>query len=305
MQKAYCIYLIVLVFIFSSCVKDLNPGNVLFEEKLEIGYKICLIGDTGTGLIDQYKVSQVMFKENCDQVRILGDIIYNFGLFHPKDDQLRTKFFLPFENFIESKIPIYIVLGNHDYASNPGAWLLISNYSDIINFPSFYYANLHEDICFFTLDTNANFINQSKWLSHLNKSGLLDQCKFKIAFGHHPHKSSGMHGDAFGALREFFKRNIVGDFDLYVSGHDHHLSDEGRIRKTRFLISGSGAKVRKLRKVPRVWGESELGYLTLSVNRIGEKFELIYRFKALTEDLDSKQLHRGIIELDKTIKTND
>jgi hypothetical protein len=75
------------------------------------------------------------------------------------------------------------------------------------------------------VDSNDLDENQLSWLQET----LLSQgCRWRIAFGHHPVKSSGTHGDTGGdvetALRPALGRARA---DLYLAGHDHQFSDEG------------------------------------------------------------------------------
>ena len=62
---------------------------------------------------------------------------------------------------------------------------------------------------------------------------------WRIAFGHHPYLSNGQHGNAgtydgvfipglVGSgtgLKEFFENHVIGEFDVYICGHDHNLQD--------------------------------------------------------------------------------
>ena len=51
--------------------------------------------------------------------------------------------------------------------------------------------------------------------------------------------------------------------DLIVAGHDHHLEDWGEEQGTRIIVSGAGAKVRKVIFPKHEWADSELGYVVL------------------------------------------
>jgi hypothetical protein len=295
MKYTYLVLFIILSFNF-SCIKDNRPGNISISDELPSGYKICFIGDTGTGKQDQYKVADLLYQERCDQVRILGDLVYQAGLFHPGDEQFLDKFYKPYQKLIEEqKVPFFITLGNHDYGSNPGSWLGISSMYEQIFFPSFYYANIYDDICIINLDTNANFSRQERWLKSSVVQKTFSDCKLKIYLGHHPYLSVGSHGDSSGKVKRFLKNTVIGKSNAYFSGHDHNLSDEGELEGTRLLVSGSGAKLRSLSREPRVWAESKLGYFTLVVYRKENSFKVVYRFKTIGKDGKPEKIHRGSI----------
>lgn len=99
---------------------------------------------------------------------------------------------------------------------------------------------------------------QTDWLSNVKKEFQKQKCKYKIFVGHQPYVSSGKrHGrnkDYFmkninrisPILKKFYEQNVLSKFDLIISGHDHHISDEGNIylnslnTGTRQYISGAG-----------------------------------------------------------------
>ena len=81
-------------------------GNAQAEEFI-------LIGDTGTGSKEQYKVAESIknycARKNCKAVFILGDVIYDKGVASSSDKQFKTKFE---DTYKELRLPYYIVLGN-------------------------------------------------------------------------------------------------------------------------------------------------------------------------------------------------
>ena len=84
-----------------------------------------LVGDTGSGNNDQYKVAESMTrliqkKPKIQSVLIVGDNIYPSGCYSVDDPQFNEKFQKPYENI---NLPFYLCLGNHDYGT------MISNYT--------------------------------------------------------------------------------------------------------------------------------------------------------------------------------
>jgi hypothetical protein len=132
-------------------------------------YKICIIGDTGTGNKIQNMMAQELLKEGCGQVRIVGDIIYPNGLKSVDDKQFLTKFFNPFENIINSaqKPKFHIITGNHDYKGDKAVWTKLQKKHKFIFSPKMYFAEKYPgNICFFNLDSTPlnkiEFLNKIK-----------------------------------------------------------------------------------------------------------------------------------------------
>ncbi len=248
--------------LFSSCNFFHQDPVVFSQTSLPVGSKLCFIGDTGSGKKQQMAVAKILSREGCADIHMLGDIIYKDGLSGIEDKNFTQKFVGPYKELLEST-PLYISLGNHDYQGNTQVWYDIAkNYKNII-FPSPFYHQKLGDICITTLDTNAFFIKQLLWLDDI--SSEFAGCKFSIFTGHHPLISSGAHGDSPFIVREFIKRALSPNTKVYISGHEHHLSDEGQRDGVRYLISGAGGKLRPLRKKAKVWGESKAGYLVLTL----------------------------------------
>ena len=118
----------------------------------------------------------------------------------------------------------------------------------MINYPNNYYFKSFENICFFALDTTIfdklylfyKRREQTEWIKKTKQKNK-DKCQFSIAVAHHPLFSSGDRDKASPQLSIFLKSQVFGSFDLYVSGHNHVLADEGEKEGTVQLISGSGS----------------------------------------------------------------
>jgi len=256
---------------------------------------ICVIGDSGSGNNNQLAVVHALETMGCSQIRILGDIVYPAGIQTPDDALLKQKLLAPFEYFIDRNIPIYLVLGNHDHKQNGEAWLDVAKQHAAIKFPNFYYSEDWNGVCFFNLDTSyyqkIYFVHkrypQTKWLRNA-LSAAANSCEFSIATGHHPYRSSGSHGNASWQLKLFFDVELIGKVDLYLSGHDHHLSDEGRVKATQLLISGAaGAHKYELKKASANlrFAVSKYGFLILRFSRNKQnKVVADYHFYTLLPD---------------------
>ena len=282
MKLALCFFTI---FIITSCndlnPRDPDPGNIEVSEKLLVGTRICVIGDSGKDSKGQLLVAESLKNENCDQVRHTGDIIYPNGLESVNDPEFENRFYKYYKEMLDSGISFYMSQGNHDYRKNPSVWLDLANKYEMIKAPSLYYANIYEDICFVTIDTNSKFWAQNSWIQDF-KSKYSEQCKLNIAFGHHPRYSSGVHGNAQFFVKLFLKNSVIGKFDGYIAGHDHHQEDYGVKKGTHHLITGGAGEFRTVNKSP-VWAEAKLGYLVLTVDYEDENPVLPYEFIRVDE----------------------
>lgn len=260
-------------------------------------YKICILGDTGTGSKTHFLMAKLLAKENCRQVRIVGDLIYPNGLKDEYDMQYFKKFYDPFKPVINSayKPLFHLVTGNHDYKNDEYVWTKLHNKFHYLFFPGLNYVETYDQgrICFFNFDTTAteNFqirraYKTYKWLKAQIEGHK--SCKVRLAFGHHPYKSSGMHGDASLLQKYFLKNTIIGKVDAYFSGHDHQLSHEGNYHGTELFISGSFSKSRSIKKSAS-FATSSHGYLVLTINETPEEYTIKVDFKTLkNKSLDNE-----------------
>lgn len=259
-----------------SASSNAEGKHLAFSKDLA-GSTLCVIGDTGTGSQGQWLVAKALETAHCSQVRIVGDLIYPLGIWARFDPALKKKFFAPYAALLQQPTPFFLALGNHDYLGRPDAWLALSTRVENVVIPSRYYSEAWQDLCVFTLDTtpllaaSKRAMVQMHWLRS-RYARERQSCRFSIAFGHHPYISSGGHGDAKGALRNAFEAEVIGIVDLYISGHDHHLADEGQRADTRLLISGAGSHghAPKRTKDPLGFSTGEIGYIALKPERLPE-----------------------------------
>ncbi len=246
----------------------------------------------GKGNEGQYLVGEAMFKEGCKNIIATGDIIYEDGVSSPDDPQWKTKFEAPYKSLIESGAVFYIALGNHDYRGSILAQLEYAASNNFYFLPNRYYLTQIEDVCLMTIDTGQILLgsSQKKWIKKNLKK--LSKCSWRFVSGHHAVRSSGKHGDTLHVFKSFLKPLLAKHTDLYLSGHDHNLADEGFIkqknkkkRKFRQIVSGAGASVKKVkcRKKKCQFAISSLGFVKLTtspelmkIEFINEKNELLY-----------------------------
>lgn len=280
--------------------------------------KICLTGDTGKGNPAQYWVAQAMEEKGCEQIRILGDIGYPSGIESEFDTKnLNRVFFDPYSSLLKKKkANFFLTLGNHDYFGDEEAWFKISKKNKQVVIPSHYYFETWKDICIFTLDTTPfdNFLfglrrkYQRSWLKKSYKN-IKKWCHFSVGLAHHPFFSVGKHGNAEGALKEFLSDYIIGKVDLFITGHDHHLSDEGMLRNTQHLISGAGSDIRntKSNRLHQMTGKplfaaSRYGFIELTFTRLSKKkIQANWKFHVIDPPQTGKPLTSTVMEKGKMV----
>jgi predicted phosphodiesterase len=240
-------FLFILLFIYSC-----TTTRPVYKQSIEAEtLKLCFIGDTGSQDTAQLKVAQLLEKERCHSIHFLGDIIYSSGLRNHHDKSFQKKFWNYYEALTlkDHKPQLNMIMGNHDHRGSLDAWVRLSAKHPKIFFPYPYYLLKINNICITHTDTNyysfftnyAMTYSERQWHKTLKKD--LNECKIKIALGHHPYDSSGKgHGQSSGLMRFHLDRTVIGIYDYYIAGHDHILSDEREVRNTRLLISGAGGK---------------------------------------------------------------
>lgn len=264
--------------------------------------KLCLMGDTGMNSNEQAQVAKALGEEDCDNIYILGDIIYPDGLESLEDPLIEENFFRYYRPVhLKGKAPVFhIALGNHDYAGDPDVWTEMAKTNPMIYAPARYYLQEFSGVCILTLDTNLPIgitralrqFGQLSWLQSIQKKMNRKHCPLKIALGHHFYKNSAKkrHGDAKGHVKRFLEDHVIGQFDYYLSGHEHVLSYEGNERGTELYISGAGGTPAD-KQLP--------GYVTMDIIKTGNNFKVrtimrrIHKDKTVNEKDSIKSFTAG------------
>ena len=250
------------------------------------------VGDTGSGRNGQVAVAKAMAqkckRDGCHFVLLLGDNIYDSGVSSPNDPQFQTKFEQPYADI---DAPFYVALGNHDYGgrgmgnefAKPDSEIAYSKLSKKWRLPARSYHFESGPAEFFALDTNgvlwgANTDGPAKvgtWLATSTRP-------WKIAFGHHPYRSNGPHGNAgmydrvFAdpltngtAVKSYLEKGVCGKADLYLAGHDHDrqwLTET--CNGTELAVSGAGSSVTQIIGTnPTRYQAETLGFLYVVVDQ--------------------------------------
>ena len=261
---------------------SLFPLNYTLTEEIE-ELIFCFVGDAGEVNPTQAKVVEALANSDCSIVWHLGDIT-QLGVQSLDDPELQDSFLTPFKPFLETGIPFYLTIGNHDYKGDPSVYLQVAKDYPSIFHPSNFYTKTFGGLCFFTLDTTIfdklyyfyKRGSQIRWLKE-EVERLKNQCEFSIAVAHHPLFSSGDRDRANPQLAIFLENYVFGTFDMYITGHNHVLADEGDHKKTRQLISATGALPggSPNRTESNIFNVETPGFLQMSVKGNTARYEFL------------------------------
>lgn len=241
------------------------------------GVHFVTIGDTGKGNPPQFRVGAAIAAfcktHECDFVVLLGDNFYPTGVSSTSDPQWQSAFVEPYADI---NVPFYAVLGNHDYGGNgAGTELPKGDFQvaySLVNpkwrMPAHHYKWARDDVEFFVADTNRSMFGIDSRVSADFEAWLTaSTAKWKIAFGHHPLKSNGPHGNAGtydgvpyvpvangSGVKEFYEAHVCGRADFLIAAHDHNIqwleatcTRPGSKLNTGLIVSGGGASTTTLR----------------------------------------------------------
>ncbi len=218
--------------------------------------RLFALGDTGSGGESQYAVAAAM-KARCktlggaDGILLLGDNAYQNGMESVDDPQWQTKIWEPYSSDCLRHLPIFPVLGNHDYKGNPQAQIDYSLINNRWRFPNRFY-----DVRFGDLVTVVAFDSELSEVCLRPTQCTVDfmadalatsRTPWKVVMAHHPLDSSSGHGFSHtGGLRGFLLKPYLCDrADLWLSGHVHHLEHLAPkdCRLQMFIAGGGGAEL--------------------------------------------------------------
>ena len=205
-----------------------------FEPRQET-LRIAVVGDVGRG--SATVASALANVGRIDAILLLGDNIYPCGV--KSYDDPRWGILEPISHLA---IPMYAVLGNHEYCGKASAevgaplpnWIM----------PAKQYA-IHAGLADFAMLDTTPFAEGHHGDADevVREVFATSKAPWRIAVGHHVIFSSGFHGiwprAEIKRMRTLFPTLEEAHVDLYVCGHDHH---EELIRgKPAIVISGAGS----------------------------------------------------------------
>jgi tartrate-resistant acid phosphatase type 5 len=241
-----------------SCAGDLPP---IIQGPTGASLQILAVGDAGERNARLATTIAAMRQiGGADAMLLLGDNIYGCGARSTADATWQSVI----APLFAVGVPIFPVLGNHDWGSKAQPGCLFSNPDaeiqkngeagfELWRFPARTYI-VNTDVAEFILyDSSPIAYNwpdeMAGALCPLRAALSAPKTKpWRIVAAHHPLVSCGDHGSDASTtkLRETLQTLLAeSGVDLYVSGHDHNLElrKEGD-RGPLFLVSGSASRIR-------------------------------------------------------------
>jgi tartrate-resistant acid phosphatase type 5 len=256
------------------------------------------MGDWGRNGADHQKEVSAQMAKTAAAVPVhfiisTGDNFYPSGVISELDPLFRYSFEDIYTDF-SLQSDWYLILGNHDYKSNPDAQVAYSKISRRWKMPARFYSrkfaingDTTRQVLIAFIDTNpliAEFyrnpeygpnvrtqdsVAQKKWLETV-LSDPSKNIRWKIVVGHHPMFSGGGRTEAYDTKAIYHSLKSIIDkheVDVYLSGHEHNLQHLLPKGKTHHFISGSASE----RTPARLVGESQMaaseyGFMMFSVS---------------------------------------
>jgi DNA repair exonuclease SbcCD nuclease subunit len=197
--------------------------------------KLCVLGDTHFGMrgdsLEFHKYIKKFYDDiffpylkenNITTVFQLGDLFDRRKFINFNSLYLCRKYF--FDKLKENNITFYTILGNHDISFKNtlevnSPQLLLKDYDNI---------TVYDD--FATIDFDGVAFDIIPWLCPENEETIfkaINESKSQLAFGHF--EIDGFEMDRGNICRGGIDKNKLIKYDMVLTGHFHHKSDDGHI----------------------------------------------------------------------------
>ena len=276
-------------------VENLSVTKTLIKEPAALNF--IAMGDWGRNGADHQKQVAKQMGLTAAEVKAqfiisTGDNFYPSGVISPQDPSFKYSFEDIYTDF-SLQWDWYVVLGNHDYKSNPDAQVAYSKISRRWKMPARYFTkkfpingDLKNQVLIAFIDTNPlipEFYKNAEYGPNVKGQDTTAQkrwlvktlddkdpsVKWKIVVGHHPMYTGGSRTDGYdtkairNSLKPILDRYGV---DVYLTGHEHsmqYLKPEG---KTHHFISGAASEKTPVKLIPEAqMVASEYGFMLFSV----------------------------------------
>lgn len=301
------------VHIRDSANKQKQDTNLISRPQ---SLQFIAMGDWGRNGADHQKQVAVQLGKaatalNANFIISTGDNFYPSGVISVNDPLFRYSFEDIYTDF-SLQWDWYVVLGNHDYKSNPDAQVAYTKVSRRWKMPARYYSkkfaingDTTQQVLIAFIDTNpliAEFYKnaeygpnvrtqdsteQKKWLEKV-LSDSSENIKWKIVVGHHPPYSGG--GRVNGYDTKAINKSLKGildkyGVDVYLAGHEHNLQHITPPGKTQYFISGAASESTPAQLLPiSKMAAATYGFMTFSITNneilvqtIDDKGKVIYK----------------------------
>ncbi|GGI24407.1 purple acid phosphatase family protein [Pedobacter mendelii] len=273
------------------------PTKTLFKKDAALNF--IAMGDWGRNGADHQKPVAAQLGKTAAEVKAqfiisTGDNFYPSGVISEQDPLFKYSFEDIYTAF-SLQWDWYVVLGNHDYKSNPDAQVAYSKISRRWKMPARYFAkkfpingDLNNQVLIAFIDTNPlipefyknteygpnvkrqDTTAQKRWLNK-TLSDTDPSIKWKIVVGHHPIYTGGSRTEAYdtkavrSSLKPTFDKYGV---DVYLTGHEHSLQYIKPAGKTHYFISGAASEKTPVKLIPDAqMVASEYGFMLFSITK--------------------------------------
>lgn len=289
MKTSFVAFLVVALFVIATgiweagfVVPKVRVGPLVTNMPETQNLLFFAIGDTGSGDDNQKAVASAM-EDRCEKAKpdallLLGDLDYMSGFSSLKDKDWNKKVFGMYGGPCMKTVPIYPVLGNHDYRRAPEVLIQKTEQSDRWYFPNRFYSLVFGELLeIVAYDTNVfDFCMQKKFCS---VDFMLDRLsegttKWKMVMGHHPLSSSSDKGHTHaGGWRGLVMMPILCDkADIYLSGHAHIMEHQALddCRMDLFVSGAGGGSLESFAQPDEnsKFAKSQFGFLELEFNYV-------------------------------------
>jgi tartrate-resistant acid phosphatase type 5 len=212
------------------------PGITLTPRTATL--RLAVAGDTGNGTTTlAAAIANVHRKAPLDGILLTGDNFYPCGVTSVEDP--RWDLVRPLTKI---GVPIFPVLGNHDYCGKavPEAQTQATGVIPNWRFPAMEYA-LRTPVADFAFVDTTPFVRDKDVPidTMIRQTFAKSKTPWRVIVGHHPVISSGYHGyfprNEVQRMRELIPVLRETRADLYICGHDHH------VEFMLHLVSGAGS----------------------------------------------------------------
>lgn len=273
-----------------------KPADTLIKNPFALNF--LLMGDWGRNGADHQKQVAEQMGKTASEARAqfiiaAGDNFYPSGVISEFDPLFKYSFEDIYTAF-SLQWDWYVILGNHDYKSNPDAEVAYSKISRRWKMPARYYSkkffingDTSQTVLIAFVDTNPfipefyknaeygpnvrtqDSTKQKKWLEKV-LSDKSPNIRWKIVVGHHPMYTGGSRTEAYDtkAIRNSLKPLLDKyKVDAYLAGHEHSLQHMA-VGSTQHFISGSASEKTAAVLIPESkMTASEYGFMLFSITQ--------------------------------------
>jgi tartrate-resistant acid phosphatase type 5 len=270
--------------------------------------KFFVIADSGSGRAEQGEVAKAM-EARClsggpfDAILMLGDNVYPDGVSSTEDPLWQERIFQPYGSECLDKLPIYAVLGNHDYKGNPGAQIEMTLVNKRWYMPNRFYSQrfgtLLTLIAFDSELSEFCFKDSFCTYDYMLKAAKEYAATWTIVMSHHPLASTSERGHGHqGGFRSFFIKPVVcNKADAWLAGHAHHMEHQivDGCRIELFVSGGAGADLYPVEENTKSvkYAESRHGFLELQLTKekmVTEFYDVAGDLRHRSEKLPTQRL---------------